>query len=97
MAIDTETIIALAGRLAGVEPGQVLAAAMRPDGALVVVVAPGPKYVFGPEQVAEAMSAARSGAPSGAQRHMAVPAEPAQAAAPAPPPKSGRRAKAKSK
>ena len=53
-------LVELAARLAGCAPAAVLACRRRPDGALVVVVWPGPKYVF--EQALVEVAAATTAA-----------------------------------
>jgi hypothetical protein len=50
---DQQVVRELAAALAGVQLADLLAVAMREDGSLVVVVMPGPKFVFSAEQLAE--------------------------------------------
>ncbi len=66
--MDKEKLYELAARAAGCKETEVMAAAIRDNGVLVVVVYPGPKYKYSPEVVAELM--APSGMPKRAPSGM---------------------------
>lgn len=54
LALPDPELVNLACKLASKEPDQIMAVAWRDD-ALVVVVQPGPKYIFSAQQIADAV------------------------------------------
>jgi len=46
-----QDLLAIAAKLAGCTPADIMSLRLTPDGALVVVVQPGPKYTYTADQV----------------------------------------------
>ncbi len=77
--------LSLAAYLARCAPDEVMVFRVRDDGGMIVVIQPGPKYVYTPEQV-EAAKAEMRPKPSKRSEDAASPAAPPPAPAEQPPP-----------